>query len=142
MSLTALPFLLSDKKNPMGSTTIDPTVTLNPSDSLRTYLSSLVFEGEVPPSIAKLIEGEDTSLTTSDLKWLKNSEKCSNLGDLLFKSSLSLPSPVYPDRDPGLEERTQRLRMEQNEREYRRMTANVKGSAGKPKYQAGNIFSS
>jgi len=64
------------------------------------------------------------------------------IGDLLLKSSLSLPSPVYPDRDPELEERTQRLRIEQNEKEYRRMTANVSSSAGKSKYQEEESISS
>ncbi len=47
--------------------------------------------------------------------------------DALDKSELVLPEPEFAPRDPELEARCERLRREAEEREYRRMTADVDG---------------
>ena len=41
-----------------------------------------------------------------------------------------LPEPKFPPRNPELEARIQRLKAEQAEREYKRMTSNVDGRQG------------
>merc|ERR1712111_26405 len=41
-----------------------------------------------------------------------------------------LPSPQFPPRNPELEARIQKLKLQQAEREYKRMTENVDGRQG------------
>ena len=41
-----------------------------------------------------------------------------------------LPEPKFPPRNPELEARIQKLKAEQAEREYKRMTENVDGNHG------------
>ncbi len=50
-----------------------------------------------------------------------------NFHELLSECEMILPTPKVPPRDPVLEARCQKLRAEQQEREYKRMTSNVDG---------------
>ena len=53
-----------------------------------------------------------------------------------------LPQPEFPPRDPVLEARCQRLKAEQEEREYKKMTANVDAKVqGLCKYDKDESFS-
>ncbi|KAG8226407.1 hypothetical protein J437_LFUL012503 [Ladona fulva] len=80
----------------------------------------------------------DVLFTVEDVEWLLNqlrenviSEGTSDdshghcLHSLLEDSELILPSPKPIERNPILEKRIQRLKREQDEREYKRMTRNV-----------------
>ena len=111
----------------MASVTIDPTLHLTPSTELVTYLRSQDLESP-PDNVQKLLEPDDDGvqlLTVEDIKWLAAS--CPRLpSSLLFSCGLQLPSPVFPERDPELEARCQKLRAEQEDREYQAMTSNVR----------------
>merc|ERR1712059_146913 len=48
------------------------------------------------------------------------------LGSLMLSCSLELPSPQVAERSKELEERCAKLRLEQQEKEYRAMTDNVR----------------
>ena len=53
-----------------------------------------------------------------------------------------LPQPKYPPRDPKLEARCQKLRAQQEEMEYRKMTSNVDGRVqGLHKHEDTDSFS-
>lgn len=69
---------------------------------------------------------DDARLTVSDLKWLKhNVDLDVPLHELLTKWDVEVPEPPVIPRNPELEARIQRLKVEQEERDYRSMTKNV-----------------
>lgn len=108
----------------MASVNLDPSVTLNPSQELISFLSELDLISPTQ-NIKRIVEGQTTCLDIADLNWLR--DNVSNLPpSLLLSCSLTLPKPVYEDRNPILEERCAKLRAEQEEREYRAMTGNVR----------------
>ena len=45
--------------------------------------------------------------------------------ELISECEVTLPQPKFPERDPALEARCQKLRAQQAEREYQKMTSNV-----------------
>ena len=45
--------------------------------------------------------------------------------ELISECQVTLPQPQFPPRDPILEARCQKLRAQQAEREYQKMTSNV-----------------
>ena len=45
--------------------------------------------------------------------------------ELISECEVALPEPNFPPRDPVLEARCQKLRAQQAEREYQKMTSNV-----------------
>ena len=47
--------------------------------------------------------------------------------EMMENCAVSLPEPESPPRNPELESRIQRLKAEQAQREYKRMTVNVTG---------------
>jgi len=109
----------------MGSVSIDPTVYLTPSKDLASYLQDKDLDSP-PNNVVKVIKEEaSVKLTVEDVKWIVK-----NIPDipssLLFSCQLSLPSPVLAERNPELEARCQKLRAEQEEREYKAMTGNVR----------------
>lgn len=63
-----------------------------------------------------------------DLKWIKHnlSSSIPELGNLLLSSTLQIPSLVIPERNQDLEQRCVKLRAEQADKEYRRMTDNIR----------------
>lgn len=69
---------------------------------------------------------DDAKLTVNDLKWLKyNIDLELPLHELLTKWDVEVPEPPVIPRNPELEARVQRLKVEQEERDYRSMTKNV-----------------
>lgn len=73
------------------------------------------------------------SLSTPDLRWIfnflqdrrKTDSDTPYLNELLQGSKMILPENHYVERNPVLEERCKRLRKEQEQREYNKMTKNV-----------------
>jgi len=108
----------------MASVYLDPSVTLTPSQELISFLSELDLISPTQ-NIKRIVEGQTTCLNITDLNWLR--DNVSNLPpSLLLSCSLTLPNLMYEDRNPILEERCVKLRAEQEEREYRAMTGNVR----------------
>ena len=107
---------------------MDPTILLSPSTQLVQFLQLQQFDS--PPSrVQSLVEGEMTELTVEDIKWLRRAAP--NIpSSFLLSSSLHLPSPVFPERNPELEARCQKLRAEQEDRDYRAITSNVRRDRG------------
>lgn len=73
-----------------------------------------------------LKNNDDAKLTVNDLKWLKcNIDLELPIHELLTKWRIDVPEPPVIPRNRELEARIQRLRVEQEERDYRSMTKNV-----------------
>ena len=127
----------------MGEVTIDPTIKIRPSAELKTFLSEIsatddLFEGlkDVPQHLFAL--KSDSMLTVEDFHWLHSfmrlkkeelafMKKGFRFHELLETCDVVLPEPKFPPRNPELEARVQKLRREQENREYQRMTKNVGG---------------
>jgi len=108
----------------MASFSTDPSVTLTPSPSLVSYL----IDNQVtspPANIQALVDGKSILLTVEDIRWL-NKTYPTLPASILFSSSLNLPSPKFDERNPELEARCVKLRAQQDEKEYRAMTGNVR----------------
>ena len=112
----------------MAGVSIDPTLKLSPSTQLVQFLQRQQFDS--PPSrVQSLVDGEMTELTVEDIKWLRSAAP--NIpSSFLLSSSLHLPSPVFPERNPELEARCKKLRAEQEDRDYRAITSNVRRDRG------------
>ena len=108
----------------MASVSIDPTIKVSPSRQLVEFLQLQPLQS--PPSrVQSLLDGQMTELTVEDIKWLRGAAP--NLpSSLLLSCSLNLPSPVFPERNPELEARCLKLKAEQEERDYRAITTNVR----------------
>ena len=112
----------------MATVSIDPTLKLSPSSQLVQFLQLQQLESP-PERVQSLVEGQMTELTVEDIKWLLAAAP-NLLAYLLLSSSLHLPSPVFPERNPELEARCQKLRAEQEDRDYRAITSNVRRDKG------------
>ncbi|KAG8308787.1 hypothetical protein J6590_050421 [Homalodisca vitripennis] len=75
----------------------------------------------------KLKESKDVlKLTVSEVRWVReNVELDIPLHEWLEKCKIELPEPPVIPRSPELEARIQRLKLEQQERDYQNMTRNV-----------------
>ena len=106
------------------SITINPKLLLSPSEKLVEFLRKKDFDSPTE-NVRKLCNDDSVQLTVEDIKWIV--ETCPELPSaLLFSSELQVPSPEFPERNPELEARCQKLRAEQEDREYRAMTGNVR----------------
>jgi hypothetical protein len=83
---------------------------------------------EPPPDmVARAAAGEaDAVLGVPELRWVGRHLAASGLGEALLTGALQLPALATAQRSDRLERRCVRLRAEQQEREYRRMTDNVR----------------
>lgn len=80
--------------------------------------------------VSKLKEAKgEFKLSVDDVRWIKDNL---NLGvplhEWLAKCEINLPEPPVVPRNPELEARVQRLKLEQQERDYQNMTKNVDAS--------------
>lgn len=94
---------------------------------LKSKMEALDYEN-FPENLEREImkNHDDARLTVSDVKWLKhNIELELPLHELLTKWDIEVPEPPVIPRNPELEARIQRLKVEQEERDYRSMTRNV-----------------
>jgi len=107
--------------------TIDPSVKVRPSKSMLAFLEGLKDRDDVPKALRN--SNSQSELDVADVRWIF--EKRSEIGEgkrfheLLSECEVVLPSPVLPPRNPELEARVQRLRAEQEDREYRAMVAGI-----------------
>ena len=106
--------------------TIDPRLLVTPSEELIDFLRKKDLDSPTE-NVGKLLDSDSDSvqLTVDDIKWIV--EACPDLpSSMLFSSGLLVPSPKFPERNPVLEARCQKLRAEQANREYKAMTGNVR----------------
>lgn len=109
----------------MGDVKLDPTIMIRPSEQLMELIESL----ENPLSSHRDSTEERKRLTVENINHIRaqlTKEQRRHLYNVLLASQVELPSPVFPERNPQLEKRCQQLRMQQNEREYRSMTRNIR----------------
>jgi len=108
---------------------LDTRVYVKATQELRSTLASLEKVLDVPE---ELLEAND--LSVPQMKVVHGLMKRGlELGvdlpyrfhELVTTAEIKLPSPVYAERNPELEARCQRLRIEQENREYKRMTEGV-----------------
>ncbi|CAG2068148.1 unnamed protein product [Timema podura] len=104
-------------------------IEIVPSRSLQDVISRTCHITEATPrNISAVITQGDVNLTVSDIKWLHQRlgvEHGASFHELLVGCELRLPQPPVTPRSPELEARIQRLRHEQDARDYRAMTKNV-----------------
>eukprot|EP00088_Acartia_fossae_P037657 TRINITY_DN38860_c0_g1_i1.p1 TRINITY_DN38860_c0_g1~~TRINITY_DN38860_c0_g1_i1.p1 ORF type:complete len:199 (+),score=19.40 TRINITY_DN38860_c0_g1_i1:352-948(+) len=109
----------------MAEVTIDPNIYVRPSEQLMNIIKDIAN----PTQEIRNVLDSNEKLTAKDLSWLRKNiskEAKAQLYQALKSSTLELPSPVYPERNPELEARCQKLRREQEERDYQAMTRNVR----------------
>jgi len=109
----------------MGEVTLDSTIYIRPSKQLLQLIEDIQ---DLPTQIRDAVDRDD-GLTVDMMKSVhrlidKNDKK--KLSEALQNSNMKLPSPKYPERNPELEARCQKLRRAQEEREYRELTKNVR----------------
>jgi len=114
----------------MASSRLEGEVGLRPSPKLLEQLQAALDKDAtlVPPAAVSLVlGGQSEVLEVEALQWLaKNLATMPGLAEALISSQLLLPKRVTAARNPVLEERCVQLRKEQEAREYRQMTDNVR----------------
>jgi len=98
---------------------------VRPSASLLLHLGTAMEEHPSPPPSLVAVVEEGGVLGPKHLAWVAANLRVAGLGEKLLACSMELPRRVVAARSEELEERCRRLRMEQEGREYRRMTGNV-----------------
>ncbi|XP_014252578.1 transmembrane protein 199 [Cimex lectularius] len=80
----------------------------------------------IPPNIKECMKDKDFA-KFQDLEWLftKTKHETGKFHELITGSEILLPKPAEIPRNPELEARVKRLRAEQDERDYKKMTKNV-----------------
>ena len=121
----------------MAEAKIDPEIRIRPSDELKEFVRNFINEDE--PEVPKNIFSSkpEATLSISDVTWISNymeenqpelRNKWPNFRhfhEMMEKCVVLLPEPVIPPRNPELEARVQKLKAEQAEREYKKMTYNI-----------------
>uniref|UniRef100_A0A224XY16 Putative endoplasmic reticulum-based factor for assembly of v-atpase n=1 Tax=Panstrongylus lignarius TaxID=156445 RepID=A0A224XY16_9HEMI len=89
------------------------------------FSKALVVNEDAPESIKSSVKiGSFVGL--EEIEWLhKHTKDVGKFHELLTGVEVVLPHPVEKPRDPVLEARVKKLKAEQEEREYRKMTKNV-----------------
>ena len=114
------------KVNTMAAT-IDPSVKVRPSKSMLAFLEVLKDRDDIPKALKS--PNSKSELDVADVRWIYDNRSEKGQGkrfhELMSECEVVLPSPVLPPRNPELEARVQRLRAEQEDREYRAMVAGI-----------------
>ncbi|XP_029840996.2 transmembrane protein 199 [Ixodes scapularis] len=109
-------------------------VQVKPSSDLLTFLKDVCQSDEYAESLKKqvrrVLDKHPVRVPFKTLKCVRDAARKASqppvyLHELLERSELCLPNPVTPPRNPELELRIQKLKAQQMNREYDRMTANV-----------------
>lgn len=110
-------------------------VQIKPSSVLLAFLTdfcqSCDYETSLKDEVKRSLDNIPVRVPYKLLKSVRNAARDTSvsasvsLHELLDGSELCLPSPVIPPRNPELESRVQRLRNQQLNREYDKMTASV-----------------
>ena len=126
----------------MAESKIDPEIRIKPSENLLHFIQNYLDE-DCPKIPENFVNKKIETLSILDVTWIQNymSQKDSELRknwpqfkyfhELMEESTVILPEPQIPPRNPDLEARIQRLKVQQAERDYKRMTQNV---SGRPAY--------
>lgn len=124
-------------------------ITIIPSKRFVQILQQLQNSIGVPNSIkVKLTDDGDFTdckihLTTQEIKWCHSKmRECGiseRVHELLAESEIVLPKYEPPPRNPELEARIQRLRFEQENREYKNMTKSIDPSHFQDSNNVGDI---
>ncbi|XP_067010969.1 transmembrane protein 199 [Anabrus simplex] len=109
------------------------SLKIKPSKKLEIFVTDIGLDTEDAPEGIRLLqrqaEGGNVLLSVADIEWLQQylqtAQASYYLHELLQGCEISLPEPEQLPRNPELEARVQRLRKEQEAREYRAMTKNV-----------------
>ncbi|CAL1681734.1 unnamed protein product [Lasius platythorax] len=121
---------------------VDPTITIKPSVRLIDFILNNVKDiNDAPGGITFLCKSKKSKkekianamLKIEDLSWLnkylkkyrKSATKMIYLHELFDDSNVLLPMPKETPRNPELEARIQKLRAQQNAREYQTMTKSI-----------------
>lgn len=120
----------------------DPSIQIEPSKKLIEFIWRNVKKADTVPSnvVALKKSGRDKQkdifLELDDIKWLneylkehrKTKMERIYLHDFITEADIKLPTPKVTPRNPELEARIQKLRAQQNAREYEAMTKGVDSS--------------
>lgn len=114
---------------------MDDHILIIPSKRFIQVLQELKNAFGVPQSIQQKISADDTTesceikLTTQEIKWCHDKMRergiPERVHELLAESQIILPRYEPPPRNPELEARVQKLRFEQENREYQDMVKSV-----------------
>lgn len=113
------------------ASTLDPNIYIKASASLCDFVNS-IDNDDKPKSLLSLKPGK-SELTLEDVKWIKQklsesrleNESTPRFRQLIRSSEILLPQPKFAPRNPELEARIQRLKREQEEREYKQMIRGI-----------------
>lgn len=121
----------------MASSSLVGDVGLRPSPKLLEQLQVALDKDATltpPTEVSQVLGGQREVLEVEALQWLaKNLATMPGLAEALISSQLLLPKRVTAARNLVLEERCVKLRKEQEAREYRQMTGNVRRDNEKSK---------
>jgi hypothetical protein len=107
------------------------TIKYVPGEKMAKFLKEEVAamggEGDIPETIRAFASGKGNSVLRPDLRWMKQrlSLQGRYLHQIIPGTEELLPTYRRVPRNPELEARCQKLRREQEEREYRAMTKMV-----------------
>ncbi|XP_076054162.1 vacuolar ATPase assembly protein VMA12 [Oratosquilla oratoria] len=109
-------------------------VEVIPSDSFTKQLKEISYIDGTPEHIKKFFNSDEDSedkliLSSEDIAWchrtLTELESHIPIHELLMESQIHVPEYQPPPRNPELEERVRKLRLEQEDRDYKAMVKNV-----------------
>lgn len=112
---------------------MDDHISVIPSERFKKILFELKESKDTPKSIKQKLATKESEkelrLTTEEIEWchtkIRESSRPERIHELLTESQIILPKYEPPPRSPELEARIQRLRFEQENREYKNMTKSV-----------------
>lgn len=86
-----------------------------------------ISQEKIPEKLKTKLENKDSlKLLVDEISWIReNLEFSRPFHEWLAKCTIELPKPPIIPRNPELEARVQRLKLEQQERDYQSMTRNV-----------------
>lgn len=121
---------------------MDDHISIIPSARFKQILFEFKENKDTPKSIKQKLATEEKEkelrLTTEEVEWchtkIRENSRPERIHELLTESQIILPKYEPPPRNPELEARIQKLRFEQENREYRNMTKSVD-----PTYQKENL---
>ena len=100
---------------------LDPRIRIRPSKAVKDLILDLIDEDiKVPESMT------NDFIFPSDLRWLMNNH-AERFQTAFRGCDMILPEVEYPKRSPELEERCRKLRAEQENKEYAKMTSGLSG---------------
>lgn len=112
------------------SVTIDPTIRIKLNTDTEQKLRQLDVLPNGPKESDRGLDLRHVRQVFDNLKQLRDGGDQANVRfhELLASSEMVIPEPVFPERNAELEARIQRLKMEQENREYKQMTKEISDS--------------